>query len=101
MNAGGSPEEKALLQELRVALLNSYISILHGLFNHELDGLHLASNQEERQEAFAMQMFQYLEALVRNDQIDFPVELLQPMFELYLDLASMYIGDVSYKNGRR
>ena len=48
MNAGSNPEEKILLQELRVALLSSYISILHGLFNHELDGLVLASDQEAR-----------------------------------------------------
>jgi hypothetical protein len=37
-------------------------------------------------------MFQYLEALVANKELTFPPELLKPMYELYLDLSSMYVN---------
>ena len=63
MEAGTNQEEKELLEELRETLINSYISILHGLFNTDDPNSQIP---DDRQEAFAMQMFQYLEALVSN-----------------------------------
>ena len=36
-------------------------------------------------------MFQYLEAMVKDKELTFPNELLQPMYLLYLDLCAMYL----------
>ena len=99
MEAGSNQEEKELLEELRERLINSYISILHGLFN--IDDPNVAQIPDDRQEAFAMQMFQYLEALVNNQSIAFPVGLLKPMCELYLDLTHMYVSEDSRSVNRQ
>jgi len=47
---------------------------------------------EAKVEQFALQMFQYLEALVANKELAFPPELLRPMYELYLDISAMYVN---------
>lgn len=36
-------------------------------------------------------MFQFLEAMVANKTLPFPNELLKPLYELFLDLSTMYI----------
>ena len=38
-------------------------------------------------------MFQYLEAMVQNKELSFPSELLRPMYELYLDISTMYLNE--------
>ena len=40
-------------------------------------------------------MFQYLEALVENKTMNFPQDLLKPMYELYCDITTMYIQQKS------
>ena len=40
-------------------------------------------------------MFQYLEALVENKTMNFPQDLLKPMFELYCDITTMYLNQKS------
>ena len=37
-------------------------------------------------------MWQYLEAMVANKQLEFPAELLKAMFELYLDISAIYVS---------
>lgn len=36
LNVGSSPEETELLEKLRIALLEAYLSILHGLYDEEI-----------------------------------------------------------------
>lgn len=47
-------------------------------------------------------MFQYLEALVANKELAFPTELLKPMYDLYIDLSTMYVtrGENILNTGR-
>lgn len=39
LRVGSSPEEQELLQKLRIALCEAYLSILHGLHDDELQGV--------------------------------------------------------------
>ena len=38
-------------------------------------------------------MYNYLEGLVSVPQISFPTELLKPMYELFLDLLTIYLPE--------
>ena len=79
-------------EQLRIALTEAYISILHGLYEEDQNNRqHFTAENEMQVESFATQMFQYLEALVANKSMNFPQELLKPMFELYCDIATMYV----------
>ncbi len=85
---GSCPEEIDLLSRLRIALCESYVSVLHGLHPDTQDSVNL--NQSMQVEQFALQMYQYLDALVANSELSFPKELLKPMYELFLDITTMY-----------
>ena len=63
-----NPEEIALLTNLRVALVEAYISILHGLVPDD-DMPQLTDQQEADAEQFAFQMWKYLEDMVRNKDL--------------------------------
>ena len=48
-------------------------------------------------EQFTLHMFQYLEALIGNGNgLNFPADLVKPMYDLYMDIATMYV--VNYKD---
>ena len=89
-----NPEEITLLTNLRVALVEAYISILHGLVPDE-DMPQLTDQQEADAEQFAFQMWKYLEDMVRNKDLQFPTELLKPMFELYLDISAIHVSKLN------
>lgn len=38
-------------------------------------------------------MYQYLEGIVSTRNIDFPTHLLRPMYELFLDLMTIYLPE--------
>lgn len=69
LNKSEDEEENQVFEKLRIALLDGYISILHGL-NDEDEIAANAQNQlpysTEQTEAFSIQMFHYVEALVKN-----------------------------------
>ena len=44
-------------------------------------------------------MFQYLEAIVADKSLSFPRELLRPLYELYLDISSLYLQGADEKHG--
>ena len=87
-------DNRALLEQLRIALLDGYISILHGI-QPNFDDMNYQPNQAQTAEIteFSLQMFQYLEAMVTNTALTFPPELLKTMFELYIDLVSIHVSD--------
>ena len=67
LQVGGDEDDRVVLEQLRQALLDGYISILHGLRD---DGGQRpapeAAQREAEAEQFALQTFQYLEAMVGN-----------------------------------
>ena len=71
--------------KLRAALIDGYISVLHGIHDGNDNYHHTSSNPQI--EAYATQMYQYLEALVSDKNCTFPPELLKQMFELYIDIV--------------
>jgi len=95
INKGSSPEEIDLLERLRIALCESYVSILHGLSPDESLLTNSIDHQNTQVEQFALQMYQYLEALVGNTDLAFPVQLLKPMYELFLDITTIYFLPVA------
>lgn len=94
LNKGNNPEEIDLFERLRVAIIDAYISILHGLYPEE-NQTAISQQTEKMIEEFAHQMFQYLEELVAHKELNFPGELLKPMYELYLDISTMYVNKVN------
>ena len=49
-------------------------------------------DQEMQVEQFTLHMFQYLEALIGNgNKLNFPADLVKPMYDLYMDIATMYV----------
>ena len=44
-------------------------------------------------------MFQYLEAVVGDKSLSFPPDLLRPLYELYLDISSLYLQGGDEKQG--
>ena len=88
------PSEKAVLTNLRLALVESYISILHGLMPDD-GASQLTVEQDALTEQFALQMWQYLEAMVMNHKLEFPAELLKAMYELYLDICVIHLSKLS------
>ena len=80
-----------MLTNLRIALIEAYISILHGLVPDD-NAQQLNEQQDEQVEQFAFQMWDYLEQMVKRKDLQFPTELLKPMFELYLDISAIYMN---------
>ena len=77
-----------------MALVEAYISILHGLVPDD-NMPQLTDQQEADAEQFAFQMWKYLEDMVRNKDLQFPTELLKPMFELYLDISAIHVSKLN------
>ena len=92
ISKGSSPEEAELLSKLRIALTEAYLSIMHGLY--DLDCPQMQTEDKRRQiEEFAVQMFQYIEGLVGQQDLEFPPTLLKPMYDLFLDMTAIWISD--------
>lgn len=91
VNKGKDEDQEALIMKLRTALIDGYISILHGM-NPDKDS---QANQVISQadiEKHAMQMYYYLEALVSNTELSFQPSLLKEMFELFFDLIVIFVN---------
>lgn len=93
LQPSGDEDNRTLLEQLRIALLDGYISILHGLQPENEMNMPQDPARQAEIENFSLQMFQYLEAMVSNTNLTFPPELLKAMFELYVDLVSMNVPD--------
>ena len=74
---------------MRIALLDGYISILHGLITDDYQALNNVITCEAIMN-FATQMFQYMEIMVQSTHLAFPTELLKSLFELYIDLVTIF-----------
>lgn len=77
--------------KLRTALIDGYISILHGMNPDKDNKAHQVISQADI-DTHAMQMYYYLEALVSNTELAFPPSLLKEMFELFFDLIVIFVG---------
>ena len=80
------------MERLRIALVEAYVSILFGL-QEEAQQVS-AVDVPQMKDSFSKQMFQYLEAMVEDKTLSFPPDLLRPMYELYIDIATIYLNNV-------
>lgn len=76
---------------LRTALIDGYISILHGMNPDKDSQVHQDINQVDI-DNHAMQMYYYLDALVNNTELTFQPALLKEMFELFFDLIVIFVA---------
>lgn len=93
LQSSNDEDECETLSELRVALLDCYLSILHGMHPDE----HFKHSQPQDSknlahvEPYALQMFQYVEAMVDCNHLNFTPDLLRQVFEFYVDLVQIYM----------
>ena len=65
------------------------MSILHGLISVDANKPQ-SPLMCEAILSFTKQMFEYMEVMIRSTHLTFPTELLKSLFELYIDLVTIY-----------
>lgn len=77
---------KELIKQLRAAIIDSYISIAHGmstLIGHGGDA-------QNKLGAYAKMMYEYLEKLLAVPNITFTEEMIRNIYDLFIDIVAIY-----------
>jgi hypothetical protein len=76
-------ESKELLNQLRDAIFDALISITHGMSPLAVTG----SEIERRLQDYALKIFQYIDELLKCQDLDTNEEFVKNLYELYSDLT--------------
>lgn len=100
---GKDEDEERTMQQLRLALIDCYISIIHGLADVEEEHTGYQQPQMPQSNTFiephARSIHMYLEELLNQDLV-FEQEMLSNMFELYIDLVTIFMADHNLPDSR-
>jgi hypothetical protein len=98
VHKGADEEFEQQVMRVREALIEGYISILHGM-NPDPENKKPRIIPQDAIDLHAFQMFYYLEALVRNTELTFSPSILKEIFELFFDLIIIFVNS-KQPNGR-
>jgi predicted Ser/Thr protein kinase len=96
LEKGRDEDHERTMQQLRLALIECYVSILHGLNEVEEEGQGFQQAQVQASNTFiephARSIHEYLESLL-DQNFNFHEEMLSNMFELYIDLVTIFVTE--------
>lgn len=89
------------MNKLRDAIIDAFISIIHGMQPVAQSGTHFEKNLQ----GYATSILHYIDALLCKDKLDINEEFVKNIYELYIDVTEYYgdaiRGEIRQMNGPR